>query len=105
MSYSITPERVLSSLSELLVSSQSYQITIGNHIATAKYISHKKALVKDVSKVVERIEKKMPACILILFESFELILVVDYITNITLLSGGIVFSFDQYDVRIEHAVT
>jgi len=102
MAYTIVLDRVLSCLSELLVKSQMYCITIGSHETTAEYINHKKALVKDVSKHVERVNGKMPTCVLIEFSSFELIIIVDQLEDMVI-GTGLTFKYPTYDLRIEHA--
>lgn len=79
-----------------------YHITIGSHETTAEYVKHKKALVKDVSKVVERVNGKMPTCVLIEFNSFELIIVVDQIVDMVL-GIGLTFKYATYELRIERA--
>ncbi len=102
MAYTIIPDRVLSCLSGLLVSSQMYRVTIGSHETVAEYVNHKKALVKDVSKHVERVNGKMPTCVLIVFKTFELVIIVDQLLDLEI-GTGLTFKYQTYELRIEHA--
>lgn len=100
MAYTITLDRVLSCLSVALVNGEKYQITIGTHVTTTEYLSHKKALVKDVSKYVDRVSGKMPTCVLIEFKDFQLVLIIDQLSDM-ILGTGLTFKYATYDVRIE----
>lgn len=102
MAYTIVLDRVLSCLSELLTAQQMYHITIGSHETTAEYVKHRKALVKDVSKYVDRVNGKMPTCVLIEFTNFELTIIVDQIVDMQI-GTGLLFKYPTYELRIERA--
>ena len=95
------PERMLACFSELLVASRTYRVKVGIHEHVCTFVELRKALVKDMSKYIDRrANNKMPFCYILQFAEVELYLVVDTIKDMIVTGNGVRFVYASYEVGI-----
>lgn len=105
MTHIETRDRVIQALSGLLVKPQRYTLKIGIHSSECTFVQLRKALVKDISKHMERINGAWPFCYIVQWEEFIQILNIDAIHDLRITSTGIVLIFPTYEVSIDYHST
>ena len=94
------PEKAIQALTSLLVASQRYTVQVATHKADCTFVSMRKALVKDMSKYVDRIDKKMPIGYILTFSEFEIILLVESIERVTIGVSSLTLVMPTYEITL-----
>lgn len=89
--------RLLEALTSLLVCDQKYDIVINTHKDTQTFISIKKALVKDINKLVEN-KGEWPICYIVEFSDVKIILDLTAMKSFKVIPKGIVLQYATYEV-------
>lgn len=94
-------DSLVSCLVGLLVVSQRYRITFGNHIAEDELLEFHKAKVMELNKYVDRIDKKMPETYILTFKDFTGYIVLKPNLTYEFTHNGIILHYATYDLKIE----
>ena len=94
-------DSLVSCLVGLLVVSQRYRITFGNHTTEDTLTEYHKAKVMELNKYVDRIDKKMPETYILQFSGFTSYIVLKPDLTYEFTHNGIILHYATYDLKIE----
>lgn len=101
MTYSTTRDDLVSCLTELLVTSRKYRITFNTHSNESVLSDFRKAKVMEITKYVDRIDKKMPLTYILEFVDFTGYLVIDLVRSYTFTHNSITLQYATYTLKLE----
>lgn len=91
-------EGLIAALTGLLVENEKYVITFNTHQDTQSFLSMKKALVKDISTLLEKTEQGWPICYILSFSGTTFILNISSMKAYKLIPKGIKIIYPTYEV-------
>lgn len=100
MGYTVVGDELLEALRMALIVSKKYTVKIANHQAVAIFQDSKRALVKDINKIVKKDnDGKLPKCFLLVFSDFKLVVIPSKVKKYKI-TNKIVLEYENYKVEI-----